>query len=213
MKTSIIIIDQFTQRRDRLAALFLSIGCRVLTSSKNTWEAWDGSLNDWVPFYDEEPEQVDLMLIHGGDRHLKDCIKANKRIWYSGGTGRDARAEAREEFIFMALDDSGDKMLSNQDAEELLSYATSKSPHIPKCLRSEHYNHKLEDVLELLHTLGSKNVIDDDAHLKKQISAVEAWADEKSGHYLRTRLLQGQNLDVQILRHIRDVLFKQVINA
>lgn len=210
MNESVIIIDSYTSRRDKLAKLFVKTGATVLAYEQKELKEWDTTENAWLQSDDNTVNEVTLMLIHGGDNALKDCVSFKKRIWYSGNIGTDPRAEAGEEYIYMAIDERNNTEIDNNDAQELLKYASGKLPETPKCLQSEHYDPKLNAVLDFLHSIYQSNNVCQKESINRQIDNIETHFRESNvGNLLRRRLHNTTDVDDNTIRELRNELFKE----
>ncbi|NUQ25134.1 MAG: hypothetical protein HUU34_14400 [Saprospiraceae bacterium] len=210
MNTSVIIIDNVVARRDKLSKLFIGSLSNVFTLIDHDICYWDFSLSDWL-LTDEDIPHVDLMLIHGGDSGLKDCIPFKKRIWYSGNVGADSRAVPGEDFIYAAIDDGGKSSLDTINAEELLKYASGELSEKPKCLRTPYFDSKMEVILELLHTLSGPLCAKQRAFAVTQFATLEReLSDNTLGQFITKKINGVEKLDPKTIREIRDYLFNKL---
>jgi len=212
MNGIVIIIDKFVNRRDQLAQLFTKADAKVFTREMDGIKEWSKADNAWIKADIEIPE-VDLMLIHGGDKNWKEDARFKKRIWYSGFDGRDSRAKSDEESIFMGLDDNGTKSLAVEDIGDLLSYAKGEIQETPKCLWAAHYEPKLEAVLELLQTISCKKSNEEENKLEIQIKNVEKELKEEVEPFIRKRLENNSITSLKAIREIRNHLFNKLLHA
>lgn len=79
MLPKIIVIDGIFKRHQIFRAAFKDQADIYTTNNSNEVLDPSGMRVDI--------KQVDIMLIHAGDHHLKNLVPAHPRIWYSGGGG------------------------------------------------------------------------------------------------------------------------------
>jgi|GEM_PF-4620623 len=210
MSRSIIIVDNVDNRRDIIANLFVGLVLVLLTADRKGIRQWSKEFNAWLQ-PDEDFSHVDLMLIHGGDSGLKDCIPFKKRIWYSGNVGADSRAVPGEDFIYAAIDDGGKSSLDTINAEELLKYASGELSEKPKCLRTPYFDSKMEVILELLHTLSGPLCAKQRAFAVTQFATLEReLSDNTLGQFITKKINGVEKLDPKTIREIRDYLFNKL---
>lgn len=153
MKPRIIIIDETTnwQRIIALADAFRLIALPYWYNGKTGKIEDDQAERGYWKTSNLAPENFSLMLIHGGDSHLKHVVITDMRVWYGGQEGFDYRAEPGEPQIYRRVMGQGEA-LNKEEAKQLLAYAQQKAEK-PRFLSNPTFDPETDELIDLVHNI------------------------------------------------------------